>query len=706
MGFRVHANTANFAPVNLTTAHSLWLAPLCLLLGVGCAWLLYRGSRERNGWSAGTQWTLGTLRALAITFIAFFLLEPLVRVQMREVRKPVVVVAHDGSSSLLATGDSAAFRTTYATELRKLTEELGDKYEVRPFTYGSSVTEGLDFSQTEGNTDIDQLFRAVYDRFAGTDLGAVVIDGDGIYNRGRDPVLAAERLGVPVFAVELGDTTVYPDLQLRDVEYNRITYMGNEFPLLVRVQANHLDRRSTRVTVTKGGQEVAGKDITISGDPFFVEVPLMVKAVSPGLQRYTVSLRVLDDEATTTNNAQDIFVDVLDDRRKVLVLEKSPHPDVAAISEAMRGIEGYTVEVHMVNDFNGKLADYDLVVLHQLPSSGVAMQGLLKQIDQRNIPTWTILGQGSDLRQMDGIGIDIKGGGGTFTDAQAAVDKDFSLFTLDPEDMRAYERFPPLQVPFAQYALGRSATALMTQRIGSVATGYPLFAFQSQTARRTAVTCGEGLWRWRLADMQQNNSTAHFDKLVRQTIQFLALKQDKSRFRVKPAREYAENEKVGIDAELYNANYEPVNTPEAVITLKDEAGRELAYTFSPNGTGYHLEAGVLPAGRYTWNAGTTLDGERLSAKGEFLVKPLVAERINTVADHGLWQRIAARTNGIAVPADSLDRIVRAMADRPEMKARSYAHESFSDLIGLRWLFLPILLLLVAEWAIRRRKGTY
>ncbi|MFZ1664498.1 MAG: hypothetical protein WAU08_03745 [Flavobacteriales bacterium] len=694
--------------MNLTTAHSLWLAPLCLLLGIGCAWLLYRGSRERHGWGSGMQWTLGTLRALAIALIAFFLLEPLVRIQLREVRKPVVVVAHDGSSSLLATGDSAAFKAEYAERLRRLTEELGDKYEVRPFTYGSAVSEGLDFKQGEGNTDIDQLFRAVYDRFAGTDLGAVVIDGDGIYNRGRDPVQSAERLGVPVFAVELGDTTIYPDLQLRDVEYNRITYLGNDFPVLVRVQAHHLKGRSTRVVVTKGGKEMSAKDISISGDPYFVEIPLMVKAEASGLQRYTVSLRAIEGEATLANNSQDIFVEVLDDRRKVLVLENAPHPDVAAISEAMRGIEGYSLEVRTPATFTGKLAEYDLVVLHQLPSAQVAMQDLLKQIDERHIPTWTILGQASDLRQASGTatGIDIQGGRGSFNDVQATVDKNFSLFTLDAEDTRAFERFPPLQVPFGQYALGRSATALMSQRIGSVATTYPLFAFQSNTERRTAVTCGEGLWRWRLADMQQSNSTAHFDKLVRQTVQFLALKQDKSRFRVKPQREYAENEKVGIDAELYNASYEPVNGAEATITLKDEAGHELAYTFSPSGTGYHLDAGLLPAGRYTWTAGTTLEKERLTAKGEFLVKPLVAERVSTVADHSLWQSIAARTNGIAVQPDSMSKIAEAMAERPEMKARSYAHDSFSDLIGLRWLFLPILLMLTAEWALRRRKGTY
>lgn len=694
--------------MSLTTAHSLWLAPLCVLLGMGCAWLLYRSTRARNGWSPALQWTMGTLRAVVIALLAFFLLEPMVRILLREVRKPVVVVAHDGSSSLLATGDSAALRSAYAKQLEDLAATLGERYEVRSFTYGSEVDEGLHFGQQQAQTDIDQLFRAVYDRFAGPDLGAVVIDGDGIYNRGRDPRLAAERLGVPVFPIVLGDTTVRPDLALRGVDHNRITYLGNEFPLLVRIKADHLRGKATRLSVLHNGKEVAGQDMAITGDPLTAELPLLVKADAAGLQRYTVALRSVDGEATKANNAQDIFVDVLDERRKVLILARSPHPDVAAIRLAMAPVEGYQVEVAMAGGFTGQVANYDLVVLHQLPAPGIALQAVLAQLVQQEIPTWTILGQQSDLRQVNnlGTGVVLEQARGGFSDAQAAVDPAFTLFTLEPEDLRAIERFPPLQVPFARYALARSATPLLNQRIGPVRTDHPLFAFQTQAARQTAVTTGEGLWRWRLADMQQNNTTAHFDRLVQKTVQLLALKQDKSRFRVQGVREFAQGERVVLHAELYNASYEPVNTPEALISLTTEEGRRLDYSFSRTGTGYRLDAGVLPPGRYTWSATTTLAGDRLAAKGEFLVKPLLAEQVNTVADHVLWASIAARTGGMAVAPSAMDRITAALQEKPELAARSYSHASFSDLIGLRWLFFPILLLLALEWALRRRSGSY
>lgn len=694
--------------MTLTTTYSLWLAPLCVLLGVLAAWVLYRRTRERHGWSAALQWTLGSLRALVIAFVAFLLLEPMTRLWVHEVRKPIVVLAHDGSSSLLAVGDTVALREDYGKRLQALATELEGRYQVVPLTYGSRIEDGLHLEQDQGHTDIDQLFQAVYDRYAGADLGAVVIDGDGIFNRGRSPQLAAERLGVPVFPIMLGDTTVHPDLILREVQHNRITYLGNDFPLLVKWRADHLVGRATRLSVTHRGKEVASKALSIQGDPMIAETPLMLKADEAGLQRYSVQLQAVEGEATLANNRFDIYVDVLDDRRRVLLLSRAPHPDVGAIHQAMAQVEGYTVEVSTIDAFNGNLAGYDLVILHQLPSSDRGAQGVLAEVIKRKIPTWTLLGLRTNMRQVNelGLGVQVKQARGGFSDAQGAVSPDFTLFTLEPEQKQALEQFPPLQVPFAEYTAARSASILLSQRIGSVRTGYPLFVFQAQTAPRTAVTCGEGLWRWRLADMQQHNTTVHFDELVQKTVQFLALKQDKSRFRVIAEREFEQTSRVTLAAELYNASYEPVNAPEATLQLTDEDGRELAYTFSRSGTGYQLDVGTLPAGRYTWKARTELDGERLGAQGELLVKPMVAEQLNTVADHALWAHIAARTNGVTTTPGQLETLVQALKDRPEVAPRSYAHLSYSDLIGLRWLFFPLLVLLTVEWAVRRRSGTY
>jgi hypothetical protein len=115
---------------------------------------------------------------------------------------------------------------------------------------------------------------------------------------------------------------------------------------------------------------------------------------------------------------------------------------------------------------------------------------------------------------------------------------------------------------------------------------------------------------------------------------------------------------------------------------------------------------VLAPGRYTWKATTALDGEPLTAAGELLVKPMVAERMSTVADHRLWADIAARTNGLAVGPGELGLLADSLTVRKDLVARSYAHASFNDLVNLKALFFILLGLLVLEWALRRRNGAY
>lgn len=694
--------------MNLTTTHSLWLAPLCVALGVGLAWFLYRRASAKDGFSRQLALLLGVFRALVLSLLAFFLLEPMVRTLVREVRKPVVVIAHDGSSSLLAAGDTTALRNSYRKGLEELAERLSDRYEVRTFTYGQSVREGLAFDQEDALTDISEVTRTVYDRLAGGDLGALVLDGDGIYNRGRDPRFDIDRLAVPVHTIALGDTTVRPDVVLRSVEHNRINYLGNEFPVLARIEARHLSGQRSRVAVIHNGREIAAQELVISSDPFFQEVPFTLRAEKAGMQRYTIKVSATAGEATDVNNMQDIYIDVLDARQKVLVLGAAPHPDIGALRNALSKLEGYEVTVAFADEFSAPVAPFDLLILHALPSLTRPIAAVLQAAAAKAIPLMVVLGPTVDPKAFNalGCGVQLTGTRAALTDALSAVERGFSAFTMEQEMVRAIERFPPLQVPFGQYDLGRSASALLTQRIGAVRTNYPLLALVDQGERRMATVCGEGIWRWRIADQQQNGSHDHIDRLIHKLVQFLALKEDKKRFRVEHAAAFNENEALLFSAELYNLSYELVNTPEVEIQLEDETGTTYPYAFSRSTNAYRLDAGRLPAGRYSWRASTQWDSERFTAAGELLVRPVIAEMLSTTADHELLADLAARTGGIAVDATGLQEVERAIRERPEIAARSYAHASFSDLIELRWIFFLLLALLTVEWVLRRRNGAY
>ena len=695
-------------PMSLTTAHSLWLAPLCLLLGVAYAWWLYRRGDDRFAWGPRLALLLGVLRALVVSALAFFLLEPMVRTMVREVRRPVIVIAHDGSRSLTLAGDTAALKSTYEDALADLADRLGEAYTVRTFTYGERVREGLDHAQDDGLTDIGGLFREVRDRFGGPDLGAVIIDGDGIQNRGRDPVEEGLGLAVPIYPVALGDTTVRPDLAVKAVEHNRHTYLGNEFPLLVRLKAAHLQGTRSEVVVEQDGKVLQRRPFTITSDPWYQEVPLVLQADKAGLQRYRVSVAHIDADAAPENDREDVFIEVLDDRRNVLVVAAAPHPDVAAIRLALSKLEGYTTSLALPTALPGDLTDVDLVVLHGAPTATVPLRAFLDRCQRADMPLLVAVTSTTDLNWLgtSGSGVSVTGVRPGSTEASAYVQEDFALFTLDKDEARALADLPPLETPFGEFLADRGADVLLKQRIGMVRTDRPLLALRRDGAARKATIVGEGLWRWRSADRWMHGSTDHFDGLVHSIVQFLAVHTDRNRFRLKADDLFSEDEPVRIEAELYNASYEAVNGPEATLLVKDEQGEELAYVFTPSGNGYRLEVQGLAPGRYTGSASVQLGDERFTAQVSFTVQELQLEQRNTVADHRLWDDLAVRSGGRTVHPDGLASLDTLLAERPEIGDRSYEHATFSDLIGLPWIFALLLALLTLEWALRRRAGGY
>jgi hypothetical protein len=692
--------------MQLTTAQPFWLALLCIGLGVGAAWLLY--ARAGDELPRTVRRILFVLRALSVALVAFFLLEPLLRYEERELRKPILVLAHDGSASLNAAGDTAFLHGTYRTALQELEQRMGDRFEVRSFTYGAEVEEGLRFAQDRPRTDLGALLRTVHERFAGAELGAVIVDGDGIQNQGRDPRLEATRLGVPVYTVLLGDTTVYPDLTLKDVEHNAITYLGNSTPVLVRVHADHLSGKRTVLELRQGDRVVAEREVPINGDPFLQEVLLELKPDAAGPQRYVARLRTVEGERIASNNSRSFVVDVLDDRQRIVLLAAAPHPDLGALRQALSRTEGYSIELHYAGQAEPDLKGADLLVLHGLPSTKHAIGALLDRAVALKLPTLYIAALGTDLAALGRIQrtVGIAGARPATTDAQASMQRDFPLFTLEDELVAAIERFPPLQVPFGQYTTGRGAQTLAVQRIGLVRTNDPLLVFAQDGERREGFIVGEGLWRWRMADHQLHGDHRRTDKLFHRMVQFLALKVNKEPFRVSHAAVFGNDEPVLFTAELYNANLEPVNSPEVQLNVSDSAGRVVNYVFDRSGNTYSLNAGRMAAGSYNWKASTTFNGRVFSRTGQFHVEEPQLERNNTVADHALLRDLAALTQGEAVPGARVAELAPVLEERPGLAARSYLRTRFSDLIGLRTLFFVLLALLTAEWVLRRRNGSY
>jgi hypothetical protein len=233
----------------------------------------------------------------------------------------------------------------------------------------------------------------------------------------------------------------------------------------------------------------------------------------------------------------------------------------------------------------------------------------------------------------------------------------------------------------------------------------PLWAFSNQNNEKTAYLFGEGLWKWRMLDYVENESHYATNELIGKTIQYLTVKDDKRKFRVYPTKNvFEEDEPVRFIGELYNASYELINTNDIKLKLINENKQVFNYTFSKNGKSYALEIGLMSPGAYQFTANA--EGIEETISGKLIVTALQTELVNTTADFGLLRDLSQKHKGEFLQASEIAKLADKIKANTAVTSVTYNEKKPDELINLKWVFFLLLILISAEWFIRKYEGAY
>lgn len=651
--------------------HPWYMTALCVAAGAAYAAVLYFVGRRHFG--RRTNILLAALRFVAVTAIALLLLAPMTRRTVHERQKPHVVVAVDRSASVLQSADSAF-------NVDALVDALGDRLRISLRPFGDAA-----------GTDIGTVLEETDD-----DVDALVLATDGICNRGPNPSSAAEHLAIPVHTITLGDTTPLRDAALGALRVGRVAMAGSTIPLELTVTATLLEGHTAQLVMTDArGHQLLTQRIAYDDAAFAQSISAMLPAAEPGLQRFTATLSLTDGEANVANNTLSFYVDVIDARRKVAIVGNAPHPDLAALRRAVANNPNYEADVLLAADLrNFKAEDYSLAVLHNMPSREHPDVSFAESLPQVHI-----IGLRTDLARYNALhtGVEIVAKTQRSNDVTAIARDGFTLFNLDAADAAAFETLPPLTAPFGEARVAEGVQTLFGARLGNIDTRQPLVAATAQGERRRVVVWGEGLWRWRLADFAADGSNDRFDRLIQQLVAFAAMQADKQRLRVETERTYQAGTPATIRAMLYNEAYEPTNNADIGFDLKGDS-LSATFAFHRDGDAYSLTLPDLPEGIYRYRASTP-DGP--TAEGTFAVEATGLEMSRLTADHAMLRTISHTTGGSTFAPADIDGLKRQLA---ELKPTIYSHTRYSDLLGLPLVLAIIVLLLGAEWLIRKLCG--
>ncbi|MBK7693861.1 MAG: VWA domain-containing protein [Saprospiraceae bacterium] len=682
-----------------------------LLLAIGVGFLLYFKTRQFFDRPDRDKFMLAILRTSVVFLLFVLLMNPMIKRFNQEIKKPVITLAIDQSRSMIQR--DSTWVKDFTENLNRFESKISEKYEIQKIGFGKNARTIKEFAFSELSTDLGNSMDYISEQMDPLYLKGIVLFSDGIYNTGKNPLYHPLTGLVPVYGIIHGDSTQEKDLSIQRVYHNDIIYSGDNFSIQIDIQAWQCDPSKYSFKLSRLENNnwiiISDQSETIEKSNYFITKNLVSTSEKPGIYKYRIQCSHINGEKNLLNNSKEFYVEVLDSRKKVLILAHSPHPDISAIKESLESNKNYEVKIKYPKDPIEKMEELSLVIFHQLPNFSYDLTGILSRLDALKVSRIFIIGQQTEIslfNQKQDL-LKINASNKSSNESQAIYSELFNSFTIDPATLLSLSRYPPLITAFGNYQLDPTANVMLYQRIGKVDTKYPLWVFGERGGIKTSIICGEGLWKWKLNDYIQNNNFNSFHELLSKSLQYTSTKEDRRKFRISlNKRVFSESDQIIFNAELYNDNYERINKPDVFLKLTSSDNKTYDFTFGKKENFYELNAGSLPEGEYKFIGNCQWNNLKLNSEGRLNIQSNQLEFTNLVARPDLLRGLAEKSGGSVYQKNQMDDLANLLMRDEKSKPIIFQTLDIKPLIDRKWIFFLLFLMLGLEWFFRRYWGSY
>jgi uncharacterized membrane protein len=740
--------------MHLAAPFPIWLAALVVAGITGVVLLGYR--RPLVPLPLAGQIALAGLRFLTLSALVLALARPTIMVPPEGAHDLIVPVLVDGSRSMRVP-DAAEGRARIDHARRLLTDAvlpaLSARFTPEVLVFGKSVVPATPeaIAADAQQSDLSGALAQVIERYRGRSIAAIVVLTDGA-ETGR----ASEELGrgvsVPVYPLGIGSVVGPPDLEVIglsagdprldaatvDLRVTAVSRGLGRAPFQLRVLTDRGVLESRRVTPGAEGSPV---------DAVFTVLPDPVTATV-----YTVEAVADRSEPILENNRRSVLVSPAGRKRRILTVQGSPGYDHSFMARALAadpGLELDTVtrkgkndagqETYFVQAGGGRAAAltdgfpstreslfvYDAVIVGNIEGdffTHAQLQLMADFVSERGGGLLVYGGKSFAQRGLTNTPLEevlpVELGDRRGGLARASFDPDRMpthhgvALTLEgvshqimriggsiDESERLWAAMPALSSAAQLGGPRPGAQVLAVTSVGGGAV-VPLVAVQRYGRGRAMTFAGEGSWRWRMMLPHTDRSHEFF---WRQSARWLSTAAPEPVSVLVPdAAEPGDSLSLGVDvrdaaftaapdAQIAATLTAPGQAP-APLTFKRESDRGARFltTFRPERQGlYRL--------RVEARRGSTALGvdDRW-----FLVGESNREFADPRLNEGVLRRIARASGGRYATTDEVSDLpswIEASAPPPPDPVRR-------DLWHQPWAFGLLLLLLSAEWILRRQWG--
>ena len=300
----------------------------------------------------GRWWLLLLLRAAGVMACLMAALEPAIELrQIVHVPNHVAVLVDVSRSMEVRPPDGGTSRAERAAALLQRArprfsgwEQAGHRVDFYSFgeVLAPATPDSLAARPTGDATRIGEALAEVRARYAGRDLGAVVVISDGIDTGriGEGPIDAVTRaaiqtLGAPIHTVGVGEKSLR-DVSVAAVLADEFAFVRTPVTVEAVIRQHGLPDRQIELTLSRDGRPIATRSVILKGDRSEERVSFEWLPDHPGNFVFQIATPVLAGEALSSNNSQVFTVKVIRDRVRVLHLCGRPSWDQRFLRAMLR----------------------------------------------------------------------------------------------------------------------------------------------------------------------------------------------------------------------------------------------------------------------------------------------------------------------------------------------------------------------------------
>jgi hypothetical protein len=384
--------------------------PLAKLLFIGLAiaigvavFQLYR--REPQYVDQRRKRILASLRTAAGLVLLFICTGAFVEVLHREQTKGTLVLLVDQSQSMGIKdrkGDPAAdaalgavigvdpttvdrseqVKRALANQQVAFIKDLSERFSIETYTFGQSAQiAAVELASgdpagplaklaapTDPATQLGGALRDTARRLKGRKIDGVVLFSDGGWNRGEEPLPAAEDLNAPVFAVGVGQPRTR-DLAVTFVSCEDVVFKGDAFPLTVRVRSSGYAGHTARLMVRQGDEVV--REVALELDDTSERThTVLITPRAAGTFTFGAEIEPLADELSADNNRRERpGVTVVDKKIRVLLVEDQPRWETRFLTSILEADRTRIEATYLVRQADERLAATNRRHLRAFPAT-------------------------------------------------------------------------------------------------------------------------------------------------------------------------------------------------------------------------------------------------------------------------------------------------------------------------------------------------